>query len=896
MEVPEDPILLSSDEEPETHKGRGQKTKTKVSIKWRPGHGFGHIDVNDFRIPHSQAASANFIQPTYSDGFVGKEAEPIGRLMPMPQSSRRQSPTQRITVHMGELTLVAERTFSEDDVQEQDDRPRRRRRPHKSARLSQEGAHGDEGEDLMLIDNVELRPVPTCDKKFKQPLIHEVVVQGNHKVKVPQQVHESRTPLQQIGEEQKLVQTHEIHELNEESVNEPMLIDSTELESARVHREGHFDSQHEQEPELLLGNVDEVLQRFSKSAQKSPIPTKIASPNLQTSVRKSCLKQQPSTKRRVSFAGIDPSQQEIARRSTQHGSQESSVPAFSQNLKNVSISTKSSRAREQEELEVYRQLSMVTAPRRPSPDTGSDDESEEIVCEEESEEEQSGEEEPSDDERELTPAGSSEEEDPDEPAEEIPYAVAINGFLPNQATCDEDMPDRPFINSKQTEMKVPQVVIYTQKSVQRVAPAACQAIQPYLRQIEGEAQDFFENRNPVQKHGETENVRPQSESPDGSWRPTQVTQPTSSGVLSEYVLPSAACEQIEQIEDAIQNAPVGLEPKSKEKVEEDNLMDSQNPDSTWRPRQPISTGRLIEVAEDIETSPTPVPARQLASSQRRSLSQRHAQSRRHSKPLSLAQSRLSPDVDRQIAIAVPHTKRPFDSGNAQLQQNTGLDSQASIELGGDHTFGHYRSKVKDVDSQGSTILGGSQPFFARSNSHPAPSISNKREDSQISNNESSVAIPETEPEPEPEPGFRESQQSYVPEIVSYFARATQKLKEPLTSGRLSRTKSTPAKLAFLGPGIEDPNLMAGGISMEEAFAYSPSKTSPIRPSTFRTPVRLPTLLEEKSTGQKSLRTLTREASLGLGTMPGTARKRMMSLPFVPPLKRTPDGENKSSTA
>lgn len=905
MEVPEDPILLSSEEEPEAIMSRGRKSKTKVSIKWRPGQGFGPIDVSEFRIPQSQTGSANSKQPTYSDGFVGKEAEPIGRLMPIRQPNRRQSPTQRVTVRMGQLTLVAETTYSEEDVQEADICQRRRRKSQRLVPPPQEGAHGDDEEDLMLIDNVEVQPIHSRDQDIHEPILHEMNIEGTHEVKSLQQNHESRMPLHQINGTKRLLKAHIRNEMDEENINESIVTDNPELGGAKSHGEEHVDPQNEEEPELLPRNVDtqqlendQDVQPFPTHKQKSPVAVKIPSPILRTPAnRRSCLKPQPSTNRRVSFAGIDPSQKEVARNSTRHGPKASNAPAFSQQLKDVSASRKSSRAREKEELEVYHQLSMVTAPKRPSPDSESDDESEKIVSEEESEVEKSGDGEPSDDERELTPAGSSEEGETDEPEEDILDQLAIDEAVQHEPSDDEDMPDQIFVDGNHTGIKVPQMIIYAQKPEKLVVPVESQAIQPDLQQIARKAQDIFESGNTVQEHSENENVPSHSKSPDGSWRPTQVAEPSSSGILSENIQASATCEQIERIETAIQAASIRSEPKSNQSLEEDMSLDSQNPDSSWRPRQPISTGKLIEVAEDIiDTSPTPIPARQRASSQRRNLSQRQAQSRGHSQPLSLVQLELSPDVDNQIDIAIPHVKNPVDLGGAQLQQNTAVDSQGSIELGGNQAFSHYRNKVKDADSQGSTILGGNQPLFARTDSHLVPNISKKRGDSQLSDHQSSVAIPETQFEVEPEPGARECQQSYIPETVSYFSRASQQLKEPVTSGRLSRTKSTPARMAFFGPGNDDPELMAGGISMEEAFAYSPSKTSPVKPSSFRTPARLPTLLEEKSSGQKSLRRLTREASLGLGTMPGTGRKRNMSLPFVPPFKRTPGDEKKASTA
>jgi hypothetical protein len=91
--------------------------------------------------------------------------------------------------------------------------------------------------------------------------------------------------------------------------------------------------------------------------------------------------------------------------------------------------------------------------------------------------------------------------------------------------------------------------------------------------------------------------------------------------------------------------------------------------------------------------------------------------------------------------------------------------------------------------------------------------------------------------------------------------------------------------------IYRPNpLMVGDISMTQAFnhtlyrnpltAGSANMSSPVKAMS-----RLPTLTEETPDQMKSLKTLTRQASLGLGTVPESARKRMVSLPFTPPFKK-----------
>jgi hypothetical protein len=121
---------------------------------------------------------------------------------------------------------------------------------------------------------------------------------------------------------------------------------------------------------------------------------------------------------------------------------------------------------------------------------------------------------------------------------------------------------------------------------------------------------------------------------------------------------------------------------------------------------------------------------------------------------------------------------------------------------------------------------------------------------------------------------RSSQQPFVPQ-ASYFERASQKLQLPVRKLNLERTKSMPASK-------HTPGLMAGGISMSDAFEHTLSGFSPRKSTT-----PLPTLLHETAAQKKSLITLTRRARIGLGSIPSSSvRRRQVSLlPFIPPFRR-----------
>jgi hypothetical protein len=85
----------------------------------------------------------------------------------------------------------------------------------------------------------------------------------------------------------------------------------------------------------------------------------------------------------------------------------------------------------------------------------------------------------------------------------------------------------------------------------------------------------------------------------------------------------------------------------------------------------------------------------------------------------------------------------------------------------------------------------------------------------------------------------------------------------------------PAHVFFLQPNQGSDEMLAGGITVAEAFqnTVSPVKSG----SSLRT-------LLDRSPGrqEQSLKALTRQASLNLGTLPESARKRTVSLKFKPP--------------
>lgn len=291
----------------------------------------------------------------------------------------------------------------------------------------------------------------------------------------------------------------------------------------------------------------------------------------------------------------------------------------------------------------------------------------------------------------------------------------------------------------------------------------------------------------------------------------------------------------ELLRDTIANMTID---KPQEKERRDSVRRRSAPardsddDDSWRPREPITSTVLLEVENDeIIDPPSPVPNPSASNSYM--VSQQLGSSRRLSR---IASQALQFVNSRPTS---PQQPAPINT-----------DSQGSVELG---------------DTQ--RLLRGDQHAYIPETQFSKP----KQEPEQ-------EAVDEGEEEVEPDVLL--SQVSFVPQS-SYFEQASQNLQEPVRRPNVVRTKSMPASM-HTPRAPERPELIAGGITIAEAFQYT------ISPSQSRSKsiggVR-GTLLTATPGSEKSLRTLTRQASRGLGTLPSSTRKRMVSLPFVPPFKK-----------
>jgi hypothetical protein len=173
-----------------------RRSKLKVKIKVRGNGGIGTID-SEFRFPKPQNLSPRSRRrlqqtPTYSDGFEGKEADPIGRPMTVGYRKKFRERRAKIEVKIGTLTLVAERHFEGE--------PRHthgRRLSHLQAkhgkRVTFTESHGDEFDrDEVLTfdaqDEVDLgqvaqksndQPLPQIDERSNRPETAQTARSGN---------------------------------------------------------------------------------------------------------------------------------------------------------------------------------------------------------------------------------------------------------------------------------------------------------------------------------------------------------------------------------------------------------------------------------------------------------------------------------------------------------------------------------------------------------------------------------------------------------------------------------------------------------------------------------------------------------------------------------------------
>jgi hypothetical protein len=663
-----------------------------------------------------------------SDGFEGKEAAPIGPYMPVKCPTRRRESYQKITIKLGELTLVPEKPL--EAVQVKTSRPLTRRKqrhrganPTSNTHAEPQNALGDEGQSDVSAQPSDfehhLSDIAEAEHDQNQMLIDGPGEEMEAEVSVSE---ERWPPTKNVLQERRTPTIPSVGDLSETPAH---LISPLTRKQSAVHNDS---------------------------------PTR---ETLQTS-------QTPDSQRlRELLSGVDDVR-------------------ISQQLVATSVNKKSRLRARKEGLEVTQELRMVSVQKRPkdtkydsdSPDEegDSDRESAESYLEDESENEDASEEEEEPTTEEDSEQDGNHDETGDEEDEEELYD--------EEAVAENADSDNPLQGSAQA-------------GAQELRGRADMSINPE-----------------VSSAAQTRHNLPQ---------PDQESQDTRAGNVLDAaeVLKEAASRALKQL-SASPRCPMSL-PGTGGQDTKDNMIAVKghspqrgefhaansggldDPDDSWRPRIPETSGLAMEVDEDIIDSPTPAPSQNRQAVHRRS-------SRRRS---GLGSQQLT----------VVRSRR-----NSLIPEN---------EL------------TNTSDTQGSVELGNSRTIIRRS---PLDEVSETRRESQ--------------------PEIPETQFSFVHQM-SYMERALGQLSSPVRRPSLSRTKSMPAHVFFLQPKQGSDTMLAGGITVAEAFQNA---VSPVKSGS-----RLRTLLGESPGRQEqSLKALTRQASLNLGTLPESARKRTVSSQFKPP--------------
>lgn len=173
MELSQDPIsqLSTPGTSTDDTESGNRRPITKIKMKINHRKGFERIDLREYRmpkVPHASPRTKRRQQRTasHSDGFEGKEALPIGRLMPVKQHSRRKTTTQKHTVHIGELTILAEKESCGSTPERRERRQTGHQRRNKKNQSRSSAQEALRGEDSMPIDGGDQQ---AADESSVQP-------------------------------------------------------------------------------------------------------------------------------------------------------------------------------------------------------------------------------------------------------------------------------------------------------------------------------------------------------------------------------------------------------------------------------------------------------------------------------------------------------------------------------------------------------------------------------------------------------------------------------------------------------------------------------------------------------------------------------------------------------
>ncbi|KAF4632273.1 hypothetical protein G7Y89_g5854 [Cudoniella acicularis] len=631
-EMLEDPIsqLSSQEQQPEQRKRKIVKTK----ITFKPSKGFKMVDQSKFRMPKPITVSPNTSRPlrrspSYSDGFEGKEAEPIGRVMAVRYSGRRQYPVERTSIHIPELTIVREKHIEE----EVRNKPKKRRQQRKA---------DETAEDPMLIDNDENEGLKGDSDNNRQ----HYKDQGSHIVQQEEQ-----------GKVELATSNGVIRPRSSEDISHPPV-----QAAPKVHKQKSSKCRS-----TMSVNSSEGARSDAKIRGNSIGPLEQPDSRLQANALLST-KQQADDSPRKKASVTDPSGiLRTFKHSTARSTPKSQI-----------------RTAEQEEIIASQQLMMVVVPRLIESDDSEDTEDGEDS--EEDEEDEAG-----DEDEDIEEDEEVEERENVEPEDQVrSHEEKIHENICEVQCKDNNTSDQESDSESERSLSVEED---EQQMSQREISAPVVSDKMLEGNDEhGPSEESFEDKGEDLGKNAAEETSPrlvEGQIIITSLREHKIDNTVAEQSLNKahteddiFGAPVQEFGQNDASQEIVQQETSLL--KSELDTQEVSTWDS-----SWKPRRPRSNSVLIKVHEDdIVDSPTPAHFRERLEERRRHPSKRLG-GRTHSS-LTIVQSRLSPDLDAiptqtsysgpSIGFGDPQTHfRPVEREIPETQFEVGHEERESQE-------------------------------------------------------------------------------------------------------------------------------------------------------------------------------------------------------------------------
>jgi hypothetical protein len=921
IELPEDPISqLSTPPEPSHPLKSSKKSSRRSDRSSRRGKCFGVINTSDFRMPKICAAAAQSRQgtPSHSEGFEGHEAKPIGRTMPMKKQSRHKLTFQKLPIRLGELKLVPERTEYQASASARDlsRNPRRKKaKPQKQKVAPAEAEQLDDG-DAMLVELEEEQPLgEEVQAMDEAPVANwaNLTPQMPIQEESPPQAPTRSSPLQQKEKRNRKIssaieapvasqssqatstQSNDPFrrlESNDFTVSQRLKMVSASAAGAKVEnprpREIPVDQQ------LMMVSVSRSLIKHSDwdtedddSGKEGIIPDRESGTDTESSEDEAFdTPEEDSADENeiMSDEEIDPDYEEGGMEpSDEHVEQPAPVRATNgfdiqspPNLE-LDIHLPQTGARNQRTEDAQHFLLAVHEESEESEDVDMDmeecheedvnsnasgasnssafqtiEEDTQPFCEEETIPEDKVSLSNSSSDSTFQPLQESESQT-QQHQEEDEGPEHVEAAFQSRTSGNSN-----FFTAHGNELEIPETQAPDPTSPRDVAQSSIQHMVPpaSTNQAEMECSEQLTRRS-VQSSAE-EVLSPMSPSviPKSRRRHSERAPKTQRRQAPSRRSTRITSQQPTQEEDRL--LPNGFD--KREVVKPQHLRKSRikrsvpsrvdDDEDSWRPREPLTSSNVMEVEDDdIVDPPSPVVNGTTASQRKRARSRQLSTAA--SQTLNLVNSRSFSPPQEHLAMI--------------------LDTKVSTEPEDLHespllVFNHRKElSLINAESYGSVEVGDSQRLPRHLSRSCVPETQFDRPSNNSAEQDEQSDIPT-------------SQATYVPPSSTCFQRASEDLEASFRKPNLARSKSMAASMHTPRRPDNDGEMMAGGITMTAAFQHN---ISPIRSSG-----RMPTLMSSASSSrkEKSLKVLTRQASMGLGTISAHKGRRIMSLPFKPPFK------------